>query len=114
MKDYGAMSDFEINRAVAIKLKMTCIFPKSASPVVGVLSDECYINYDPCNSWSDAGPIIQKYRISISFDGSDDGDEYSEWVAACSLNEEHFVDYQQCDKALRAAMIVFLMMQESK
>lgn len=75
--------------------------------------EEVYATFAPCNNPADAWPIILKHRISIVFDSNDEGDEAAEWVTACVGNEEHFSGYHSCDKALRAAMIVFLMMQES-
>jgi hypothetical protein len=58
---------------------------------------------DYCNSWADAGPIIENNHIGIEHDGDC-------WLCVCfsengSFESEH-------DNPLRAAMIVFLMMQE--
>jgi len=102
--NYAEMSDFEINRAVAIKSNMNCIFPRSAPPVVGVLSGECYITYDPCNSWSDAGPIIQREFIAIN-------PVMKGWCASSDDDAEMYFTHEN---PLRAAMIVFLKMQEGK
>lgn len=104
------MSDFEINREIAVKLKMNCIFPKSSPPVVGVLSGEYYVNFDPCNSWADAGPIIEKHRIAIKPVALYVGGY--RWFA--NVGEDDLAIKAADQNPLRAAMLVFLMIQESK
>lgn len=60
---------------------------------------------------ADAWPIISANRISIEYDSW----HHEEWVTAYGIDElkAHVVSHQPCDKALRSAMIVFLMMQGS-
>lgn len=69
--------------------------------------------FDPCNNPADAWPIILANKINIEFEG-DVIDGEDEWWSIASWGrtaEEHqfFTD----DNPLRAAMVVFLMMQES-
>lgn len=62
----------------------------------------------------DAWPIISANRISIEYDAEERCDTPVEWVTAYGIDKlkVHVVPHQPCDKALRSAMIVFLMMQE--
>ena len=77
--------------------------------------EEVYAKFDPCNNPEDAWPIISENRITIEYDAEDQCDVPVEWVTAYGIDElkVHLVAHQPCDKALRSAMIVFLMMQES-
>lgn len=67
-----------------------------------------WVEFDPCNSWADAGPIIQHNSIGIMpFKNY----ESEAWQLSAGLLSNTTVK----DKSpLRAAMIVFLMMQEEK
>lgn len=71
--------------------------------------------FDPCNNPADAWPIISANRISVEYDSEYQCDVPAEWVTAYGIDglKVHVVAHQPCDKALRSAMIVFLMMQES-
>ncbi|PQY49560.1 phage protein NinX family protein [Cronobacter sakazakii] len=70
-----------------------------------------------CNNPADAWPIILEHGISVAFDKNED-----EWVAwgdfAFDLAgwdmKEQPAEYEHHVNPLRAAMIVFLMMQESQ
>lgn len=68
MKDYSTMSDSEINYLVARyilkaeNVKLTCRRQGDVI-VLRELGDGAPHNFDPCNSWADAGLIIQKYGI---------------------------------------------------
>lgn len=99
MKDYSAMSDFEINCAVAIALWDTDFTAVD-------------LEFEPCSSWCDAGPIIHSNRIMLNPYCADEL-----WKAEHEVMDDGFiktfaVNYDK--NPLRAAMIVFLMMQESK
>lgn len=67
-------------------------------------------SFDPCNNPADAWPIIYGNKISIEFDCGDSTEPQTTWChmgnLSCGIN------YQS--NPLRAAMIVFLMMQEAK
>ena len=84
--DYSKMSDAEINEAVFDFIK----------PVEWRIS-----GYDYCNNPSDAWPIIEKYRISFL-------DQLTEWCVDAKGVSPIFDT-----RPLRAAMIVFLLMQEA-
>jgi hypothetical protein len=118
--NYSEMSDFEINKAVGeIVLegkwacKPGCAGNQSSSWHYG--SVDTFVTPYPalpsyCNSWADAGPIIATNKISLDFD--EDGFEppQNAWCKASSPCGE--VYYGSENEPLRAAMIVFLMMQE--
>ncbi len=112
MTDYSKLSDFEINLRIA-ELVVNYEFI-SRLPYVGMAvqwgDGANWHSFNPCNNPVDAWPIIVKNRISINFDSSGNGELSAEWVTA---NNEYCSGYLPCDKALRAAMIVFLMMQDS-
>jgi hypothetical protein len=116
MTDYSKMSDFEINEAVLkIKSELKPLgFAHDADKRSAGVTDinGRYHWFDFCNSWADAGPIILKNRISVIFDGSDTENpgEKFEWCGAISDCHKHQVPY--LSNPLRAAMIVFLMMNE--
>lgn len=70
--------------------------------------------FDPCNNPEDACPIITENKISIMFDSTDtryEG-EYHEWCDAISSCQKFGIQHQS--NPLRAAMIVFLKMNEDK
>ena len=97
--DYETATDFEINIAVAEGL--------GAYGFCGLWGDVLVKNtpFDPCNSWADAGPIIVKNKINITF-GAD-------LCGSQTLHNNKFIE--SVDKnPLRAAMIVFLKMKEAE
>ena len=108
MMDYSKMSDFEINKAVAIARGTLIRKGKSLSLYQVEGLDLCT---DFCNSWADAGPIIQQNNISLL-----KCERMDEWVAGSSYwvgGAEWSVDWLSDDKnPLRAAMIVYLMMHD--
>lgn len=77
--------------------------------------EDVYAKFDPCNNPADAWPIISANRISVEYDSEHQCDVPAEWVTAYGIDDlkVHVVAHQPCDKALRSAMIVFLMMQDS-
>lgn len=104
MKDYSAMSDFEINKAVAFKLGLDWS---------GVTEENrfFYQTADYCNNPADAWPIIEKHGITLAFDGSDWwATSDACWVDGCEWQIEGEINR----KPLRAAMIVYLQMMEQK
>jgi hypothetical protein len=106
--DYRKLSDAEINLAVA-----AIQFPQSEINTPYYHRPDAYIYHRNgtheakgyCNNAADAWPIITKSLIELVPNKS------GEWQAN-SVCGEFRQPYQ--DKALRAAMIVFLMMQESE
>ncbi|WP_241597723.1 phage protein NinX family protein [Rosenbergiella epipactidis] len=105
MMNYQEMSDFEINCRVHFRNYDKLRFEKGKFYYSDRSGREMVIGKylykfdrpDYCNSWADAGPIIQENKIPLNpFRG--------EWVAGERRNVK--------DKnPLRAAMIVFLMMK---
>ncbi|WP_019210840.1 phage protein NinX family protein [Yersinia massiliensis] len=109
MSDYSAMSDFEINHAVA---KLISLKLQSVSSLLYNKTGNWEI-FDPCNNPADAWPIIMANKISLMFDRSLEDGCNAEWCLASSPCDQIIVDHVIPDKILRAAMIVFLMMKES-
>ena len=124
--NYEEMSDFEINKAVAINRggyqghveHMEHGVKESDRDSHGIF----YFERDYCNNPSDAWPIIVKNKIRISpvMHMSDDNGEYlctGEWEAGTLWSDDGAFYNSKYNNAsnenpLRAAMIVFLMMQE--
>lgn len=117
--DYSRLSDFEINKLVAkatrTQVEETYQFVNGGEDIADHMSGIVLMRkitsnrkhwklYEPCNNPADAWPIIDKYRISIINLGED------EWgargVADCKSKRAIH------GNSLRAAMIVFLMMQD--
>ena len=98
MKDYSKMSDFEIDKAVSTALGMD----------VSGATEENNIMYgcfdDICNNPSDAWHVMEENKIGIAFVNG-------EWRASSVMAGYH----EYSDKnALRAAMIVYLMMKDEE
>ncbi len=114
--DYENASDFEINKRVA-----ECEFypvrkiykANDTDESVTVLGKVAYSNFDPCNNPANAWPIITENKIGIwthpSFDPL--------WTARYNIvgkKGKITFDVYHDKNPLRAAMIVYLMMQEGK
>lgn len=106
--DYSQLSDFEINKRVAVALGHSIDEEKYGNASVGAFHSDgvVYKSHDYCNNPADAWPIIVKNRISIINLDED------EWGArgVADRNSKRAIH----ENSLRAAMIVFLMMQESQ
>ncbi len=121
--DYSKLSDFEINAAVFEALhggapdykegdtgKMILI--SYEGDVVGGDAVEVEVErgvFNPCNNPADAWPIITANKISIYAISEKDG--RVRWGAEAFYPNE---SYHFNDNPLRAAMIIFLMMQDSR
>ena len=119
MKDYGKMSDFEVNKAV---IAFSCAYadvdivqhPHHADGVsVGLYRayGDYYEWFDPCNNPSDAWPIMKESLIGVTPD--EDGVTmhfYGDWTARAHCKNLQFTD----KNPLRAAMIVYLMMKDEE
>lgn len=103
MKNYSEMSDFEINTEVARVMGYTA---------KGFIHDLHSGAWNPCVNASDAWPVIDENNITII------NDHPEIRYAVSNLNAYRNGDrgcIVKChSNGLRAAMIVFLMMQESK
>lgn len=97
MKNYSEMSDFEINKLVAIYLGVK---PRKT---ISFICQEKDIYPDYCNNPSDAWPIIVENKICIN--------NFCKF-GWCSDSEHG--DYVYHDNPLRAAMIVYLMMKDGE
>lgn len=109
--DYSKMSDFEINKRVFTALRGTkpLGYPHNADGrSVGNESNNQYTWYDYCNNPADAWPIILSSKIGLTPPMHDENWE------AMTFDRGGYVNKNEYDKnPLRAAMVVFLMMQES-
>lgn len=111
MKDYSEMSDSDINKEVALKIGIVTFDKVCGHPfriIDDYVSDVRKVYFRPCDSWADAGPIIEKNAIGIMPFKKGESEAWS--LSAGLLSNTKF----KHDNPLRAAMIVFLMMQESK
>lgn len=112
--DYSKLSDFEINLSVAIAIGFNpdeCDIAKRGSPSVGVEWNEDtgypIRVFDYCNNPTDAWPIIVDSKICLEV-ASGDG---RLWLAEDWKNVGS--SWHKDSNPLRAAMIVFLKMQDS-
>ncbi|UAW58757.1 hypothetical protein ASO78B_053 [Escherichia phage vB_EcoS_ASO78B] len=121
MKNYEEMSDFEINKAVALIIGVS--FNDDGEPVrfvecdTGSYADFNEIEFDPCNNPEDAWPIIVDSKISLHH-------SICKWDADSLVYDKKYKNgffiFSSCSAigdissrgALRAAMIVFLKMNE--
>lgn len=104
--NYDKMTNEEINLAVANLLpdEIFCndkgvpvrLEPNEAPAYTGIDFDE--IPFDPCNSWADAGSIIEKNKINLVVD-------QNVWIA---VSERRAIKHEN---PLRAAMVIFLMIK---
>ena len=117
--NYSEMSDADINRMLAFVVYPgdQAISPYDHRPDAQVFHKNGLDTFkDYCNSWADAGPIIAEQQISIIFDADSNIDPPAHWVLCRHVDNNGRVSehYGQPTAPLRSAMIVFLMMQESK
>lgn len=101
------LSDFEINKKVGNLLNVNWANLDSNYSPLSIWKDGNLCVFDPCNNWSDAGPIIVDNGISLE----------------CVVVNRHLKTWRATFKPayikssctdtnpLRAAMIVFLEMQ---
>lgn len=101
--NYETASDFEINKAVAEALGYETGWKAAGCSAIGIAHGGAFGRYvDYCNKPEDAWPVIYDNRISIVNPGG-------EW----SVFKWDFEDGARGSNPLRAAMVVFLQMQES-
>lgn len=112
--DYSKMSDFEINKLVAlasgknIKLISVDADDNEIGVIVGQKCTRQRLPFDPCNSPADAWPIIVDNGISLECIVVNRHEKT--WRAQFKpAYVKHRVNHKN---PLRAAMIVFLMMQD--
>lgn len=115
--DYSKMSDFEINKLVAIATGHKQLGSLGWRGLKDGEFNEVMVRgplkiggFDPCNNPADAWPIIVQNGISVECITVNRHEKM--WRA---LFKPAYVRHKQNNKnPLRAAMIVFLMMRESK
>ena len=114
MKDYSKMSDFEINKAVALSLGIEVvewngkIFGGVERKIDNVTSVIAVIDY--CNNPSDALPVIHENRISLRPDDMYEEAPHSGYWRADNETGNHC----HHENPLRAAMIAYLLMKEEE
>ena len=124
--DYSKLSDFEINkRVLALKSEIKPLaYPHNADERSAGMVDinGAYHWFDFCNNPAKAWPILFKNLIGIEplYQFDDEDEETSggihpdgEWEACHVRNNGIAFRSEHCNP-LRAAMIVYLMMQEGE
>lgn len=133
--DYSKLSDFEINNRVAKALgakqvdsyengERCAIYYELGDEALTVRKGQALVNeqFDPCNNAADAWPILFKNLIGIEplYEFDDEDEETSggihpdgEWEA-CHVRNNGIAFRSEHGNPLRAAMIVYLMMQEGE
>lgn len=116
--DYSKLSNFEINKRVAdIAMNGTWHVKPSHTDndtggwLYGSNGIQTYELPDYCNNPADAWPIIVDKKICLAFDVFAEPHDGGVWIAAPAYGWEK--ERVRHDNPLRAAMIVFLMMQDS-
>lgn len=111
MKTWDDLSDFDVNKAVAIAVGHKCYYDRGNYTNDGknvVVKGKGVVGwFDPCNNWADMGPIIDKNNIT---------------TGPCSSGKKMAASYRGGfddivffdNKTCRAAAIVFLMMNGVK
>lgn len=94
--DYSQLSDFEINNLVLNKVS-------NGKPEEWL---EPYASFEPCNKAEDAWPIIERNRIGVM---PSEMKTQELWLSTSGKGS-----YAYHENPLRAAMIVYLMMQDAK
>ena len=116
MKNYEDMSDSQIAQKVFFFMSSN-LCPNGG--LAHISSDGFFFfddknikrNFDPCNNPADAWPLIAKHQISIcAYERNNPGMKNEYWWEA-----DRFCEFVTTDNnPLRAAMIVFLKMNEDK
>lgn len=103
--DYSQLSDFEINKRVA---QLHGGFALTLSVIDAPPSGKSFHpgRFDPCNNPADAWPIIESNRIGIM---PSEMKTKELWMSTSGKGS-----YAYHENPLRAAMIVFLQMQDAK
>ncbi|KNA29515.1 hypothetical protein ACO03_11470 [Pantoea ananatis] len=108
--NYSEMSDFEINRSVAVIQGFDCSVRQhfGEAGLSTVRTTEGSVDY--CRSWKDAGPIIEKQMICLAADVFAEPQDGGKWVARPAYGWDK--EAVRSDNPLRAAMILFLQSRE--
>ncbi|HGN1344134.1 TPA: phage protein NinX family protein [Pseudomonas aeruginosa] len=113
MNKYTELSDFEINKKVAVTFHGNSDFIEQYD------NKTIYVDgnmFDPCNNPADAMPIVIENNISLHAPRFSEG-----WMAEYTGSDDDVNDGFQADyfdshnqNPLRAAMEVFLMMKDAE
>ncbi|AUO67876.1 hypothetical protein WM46_04400 [Citrobacter freundii complex sp. CFNIH2] len=103
--DYSKLSDKEVNRKIQIASNL---IGSMTGKGVLIVRNGKWEFFDPCNNPADAWPIIAENKISIY--AMSEADTRGKWGSEAFYPSEA---YHFNDNPLRAAMIVFLMIQDS-
>lgn len=95
---YQDMSDKELNKLVSRFIGHS--YAVLDDCVVHIVNN-VWTEFDPCNSWTDAGPIIHENCISLYANKKCK----ESWLARCGKSTNFN------ENPLRAAMVAFLMMR---
>lgn len=116
--DYSQLNDAEVAQKAWFWWNQNIEHDNTPCAVSGgkvlYVKNSVWTAFDPCNNPADAWPIISSNKINIEFEG-DVIDGKEEWWSIASWGRTA-EEQQFCtdDNPLRAAMIVFLMMQDAK
>jgi len=103
MKDYSAMSDFEINKLVG---ELTGEATSTESVLCLVMHNASGRKFDPCNNPADAWPIILENKINI-----DHRSGFKNPMAKSCTDNSLYATHHN---VLRAAITVYLMMKDAE
>jgi hypothetical protein len=111
-RDYSQLSDFEINKRLAELLGWKVV-NDNPTPNKGLLvvssEDQCRA-IDYCNSWADMGPLMVEHSISLN-KIEDEWEAHNGEIDQGGLVVANI--YLMHKNPLRAAAIVYLMMEET-
>lgn len=113
--DYSQLSDFEINKLVAIALGHSLDEEKYGSASIGAFHSDgiVYKTYDYCNSVPDAWQIIVDNEISLnSYSGTWEASYKYDAPIGAFGTDEIVTKSVEGNNPLRTAMIAFLMKRE--
>ncbi|ENL8513164.1 DUF2591 family protein [Providencia rettgeri] len=110
MNKYTELSDFEINKKVALHVGGFALS-------LTVVDDEYKTegnrgNFDPCNNPTDAMPIIIENKICTAFDVFAEEHDGGNWVASPAYGFAS--ERTRSNNLYRAAMELFLLMNDSE
>lgn len=128
MNKYTELSDFEINKRVAIFIGFSCYYGDGSytnglGSRAAIVKGKNYHGYfrlgefDPCNNPSDAMPIIIENKISLlAGDSNFWCARYGEWNILPCPSGIGFIEKAQVinDSPYRAAMELFLLMKDAE
>ena len=112
MNKYTELSDFEINKKVAeytLPSGDWYVINKKTGNIVGCFGTG---RFDPCNNPVDAMPIIIENKICTAFDVFAEEHDGGNWVASPAYGFAS--ERTRSNNLYRAAMEVFLMMEDEK